>query len=110
MPIVIGSPLDYLEAVEYAPRDVRDRLVEVVDEKTATRLVGTDTPDRTNRQLAQFVPLQVEDLAAFEAAHQNFLVRSDGVDDWVTLYHIDRKYTLRLLSRNGDNSLYIAER
>jgi hypothetical protein len=110
VPFVIGSPTAYLEATEYSPPELRDRLVEVVDADIATRLVGTDTPDKTNRLLAQFIPLHIEDLAAFQTAHQKFILRSGGDFDWFTQYLIERRYHLRLFSKDAGSSLYIAER
>jgi hypothetical protein len=108
IPVVIGSPLAYLEAAEYAPLELRDRLVEVVDADIATRLVGSDTPDRTNRLLAQFLPLRVEDLAAFQATHQKFLLYSEGrAYDWFTRYLLGKGHHLKLLSKAADSSLYI---
>jgi 4-amino-4-deoxy-L-arabinose transferase-like glycosyltransferase len=109
IPVVIGSPLAYLQAVEYSPPEMRDRLIEVVDGDTAIRLVGTDTPDRTNRTLANFVPLHIEDLAVFRAAHRKFILRSGGVFDWLTQYLVGRRYHLSLLSKEGDISVYMAE-
>jgi hypothetical protein len=110
IPVVIGSPLAYLEAVEYSPPELRDRLVQVVDADTAARLVGTDTPDNTNRALAKFIPLHVEDLAVFQVAHQKFILRSGGGYDWLTKYLFERNYHLSLISKDADSSLYIAER
>ncbi len=111
IPVVIGSPFAYLEAAEYSPPELRGRLVEVVDADNATRLVGADTPDKTNRLLAQFIPLQVEDLAAFQVAHQKFILRSaNGAYDWFTQYLVERRYHLSLLSKDAGSSLYIAER
>ena len=110
IPVVIGSPIAYLEAAEYSPPELRGRLVEVVDADNATRLVGADTPDKTNRLLAQFIPLHVEDLAAFQVTHQKFILRSDGRYDWFTQYLVERRYHLSLLSKDAGSSLYIAER
>ncbi|HEV8412399.1 MAG TPA: glycosyltransferase family 39 protein [Bryobacteraceae bacterium] len=110
IPVVIGSPIVYLEAAEYAPPELRDRIVDVVDEYTAARLVHADTADRTNRLLSQFIPLHVEDRAAFQAAHQKFILRSDGNFDWFTEYVLEQKFHMRLLSRDTWSSLYIAER
>lgn len=107
IPIVIGSPLKYLEAVEYAPPELRDRLVQVFDADIATRLVRSDTPEKTNRLLAQFIPLRVEDLALFQAAHQKFILYSGSSFDWFTQYLVERRYHLRLLSQDGRNALYI---
>ena len=110
LPVVIGSPIAYLEAAEYWPRELRDRLVEVVDTDMATRLVGTDTPDKTNRLLAQFIPLHVEDLAAFQAAHEKFILRSGGSYDWFTEYLIQSRYHMMLFSTDANGSFYIVER
>ena len=107
IPIVIGSPLEYLVAVEYAPPELRDRLVQVSDADIATRLVGTDSPEKTNCILAQFIPLRVEDLALFQAAHQKFILYSGGLFDWFTQYLAERRYHLRLLAQDGRNLFYI---
>jgi hypothetical protein len=107
IPVVIGSPHDYLAAAEYAPPELRDRLVRVVDVDIATRLVGSDTAEKIDRLLAQFIPLRVEDRALFEAAHQKFLLYSGGSWDWFTRYLVERRYHLRLLSQDGRNALYI---
>jgi len=109
IPVVIGSPILYLEAAEYAPPELRDRLVDVVDPDMATRLVATDTPDKSNLILSQFIPLHVEDLASFQAAHQKFILRSGGNYDWFTKYLVENRYRLKPLSKDAGSSLYIAE-
>jgi hypothetical protein len=110
IPVVIGSPLAYLEAAQYSPRELRDRLVDVADTDISTRLTGADTPDKTNRLLAQFIPLHVEDLAAFQAANQKFILHSGGSFDWFTQYLVERRYHLRLLFSDAGSSIYVAER
>jgi hypothetical protein len=110
IPIVIGSGHRYLEAAEYAPPELRDRLVGVVDEDIATRLVGSDIVDKTNRLLAQFIPLRVEDLAAFQTADRKFILYSGGNWDWFTQYLVESRYHLRLLSIDAGGSIYIVER
>jgi hypothetical protein len=110
IPVAIGSPEAFLEAVEYSPPELRGRLVEVVDEESALRLAGADSVDRGNRLLAQFIPVHVEDLAAFQAAYPKFLVRSGGPWEWLAQYLIERRYRLTLLSKDADSSVYLAER
>ncbi len=110
IPVVIGSGKTFLEAAKYAPPELRDRLVQVVDADTATRLAGADTVDKTNRLVAQFIPLRVEDLAPFLAAHQKFILHSGGDYEWFPQYLVERRYDLRLLSKDSGSSLYIAER
>jgi Dolichyl-phosphate-mannose-protein mannosyltransferase len=110
LPIVIGSPHAYLEAAEYAPLEIRDRLVGLVDPDSAIRIVSTDTVDITDRLLAQFIPLRFEDLRVFEATHQRFILRSGGAWDWSTEYLMERGYNLNLLSQSVVNPVYIVER
>jgi hypothetical protein len=110
IPVVIASPTAYLEAVEYSPPELPGRLIDVVDTDNATRLVGTDSPDETNRLLAQFIPLHVQDLTAFQVAHRKFILRSGGGYDWFTQYLVEKRYRLSLLSKDAGSSLYIAER
>jgi len=109
IPIAIGSGHKYLEAAEYAPPELRDRLVVVVDEDIATRLVGSDTCDKTLRLLTEFIPLRVEDLAAFQAADQRFILVSGGTRDWLTHYLVKSRYHLRLVSEDAGGSLFIAD-
>jgi hypothetical protein len=110
IPVVIADPLTYLEAAEYSPPEIRDRLVAVIDAEMATRLAGTDTTGKTIGLLAEFVPLHVENLAAFQSAHEKFLLRSGGSEDWFTDYLVQSKYHLMLFSTDANNSLYIVER
>jgi hypothetical protein len=99
VPVVIGSPLTFLEASQYAPPELRERLVQ---------LVGAD---RGTRLLAQFIPLKFEDLAAFQVEHSRFMLCSGGfAADAMTQYFLDKRYRLTLLSEYGGHSLYIAER
>jgi hypothetical protein len=121
IPVVIGDPLFYIEAAKYAPAALRPRLVYVANPDLATRLIGSDTGDKENRILAEFIPLHVEDLAPFEAAHQRFILYSDSFVDWLTPYLVKSGYRLSLLSTDVnsqrrptltevDSQIYIAER
>lgn len=111
VPVVIGSPLSYLEAAEYAPPELRARLVEVNDPDAAARLIVGDTAERGIRVLAQFVPLRLEDPAVFQAEHQRFLLCSGGNGEWFTDYLLAQKYHLTLLSNlTASSKIYLAER
>jgi hypothetical protein len=110
IPVVIADPLAYVEAAEYAPPELRDRLVEVVDTENAVRLVGSDTPEKTNRLLAQFIPLRIEDLRPFQATYQRFILRSGGIFDWFSRYLVESGYHLTLLSHGTVKPVYVVER
>jgi hypothetical protein len=107
LPVAIGSQVAYLEAAEYSPPELRDRLVDVVDPDMALRLLRTDTGDKNNRILAQFIPMRVEDLVTFQAAHDRFILFSGCIGDWFTPYLLKSGYHLRLLSTdvNGQKRL-----
>lgn len=110
IPVVIACGHTYLEATEYAPPELRERLVQVVDADMAARLIGSNTGDKVNRILARFLPLRVEDLAPFQTANQKFLLYSGGSRDWLTQYLAANRYNMKLLSQDGDFSVYIVER
>ncbi len=69
----------------------------------------SDTPDKTNSLLAQFIPLRIESLTKFQLAHPKFILYSGG--DWLTQYLVENRYHLFLLATENDGSaLYVAER
>ena len=78
VPIMIGSGLRYLEARQYAPASLQSRLVHVANPELAVRFTGTDSADETNLRLSQFTPLELQQIAPFEAAHRRFILYSDG--------------------------------
>ena len=110
IPVVMGSPLDYLQATEYAPSELHAQLVSVVDDGEAKRIAGTDNVDKNIRLLAQFLPLHVEELSAFQSAYRSFILYSGGDFDWITQHLLENRYRLLLLAKGARHSLYIAER
>jgi len=110
IPVVIDSMGGYLEAFQYAPPEMHDRLVQVIDESIAMRLDGTDTNVKAQRVRAQFIPLRVVEVAAFEPAHPRFILYSSGSHDWFTQYLVEKGYHLTLLSTKGTASVYMVQR
>lgn len=113
IPIVIANGRTYLEADEYAPREVHGRLVEVVDSDMARRSTHMDALDRGNPLLGRYVPLHIEERAVFEPSHPQFILCSSGMGDWLTQYLIDKKYRLILLAQSATDysySLYLVNR
>ena len=109
-PIVIADCHHYLEAVQYSPPELRERLVELFDTNNAIRLVGTADGEREDRLLAQFVPLQVKDLTSFESEHHEFVLYSGGLFDWLTRYLIEQRYHLTLLALDDNDSVYMVKK
>ena len=113
LPVVIGNGTRYLEAVEYASIDLRERLVEADDPDIANQLDGHDTVEKTNRILAEFIPLRIEGLGLFQAKQRRFIYYSQNYvqhTDWVTAYLMQEKYHLTLLSQVGAASIFMVER
>ena len=100
LPIVVGSPLSFLEAAQYSPPGVRQRLVQ---------LIGPE--DRGDDLVVQFfAPLKFENREEFETAHSRFFLCSGGFADAATPYFLKKGYRLILLSEYGNHSLYMVER
>lgn len=110
IPVVIANGVSFLEAVQYAPPELRARLVQVVDFDTAFRLIGSDSLDRENRILSRFFPLQVEYSAPFLAAHERFILHSGLILDWFARYLVEQKYHLTLISTDPYSFVYLAEK
>jgi len=99
VPVVIGSPLSFLEAAQYSPPGLRPRLVQLVD-----------ATDEGTHLLAQFIPLKFEDLEEFQRAHPKFVLCSGGSFDRSPDYFLRKGYRLTLLSTYGNHFLYAVER
>jgi len=112
IPVVIGGGLAYMEAIQYSPPELRDRLVRVIDPDSASRFAGWDTADKATNILAPYLHLRVEGPAAFRAANRSFILYSGGAGDWFThSLIVEGGYQLKLLwkDRDTDSAVYIAE-
>jgi hypothetical protein len=107
LPVAIGNGIRYLDAAEYAPPQMRERLVSVVDADLAIRIAGTNTLEKNLNILARSIPLRVEALAPFLAATHRFILQSGG---WLTPYLLDNKCQLILLSQGGAAPIFMVER
>jgi hypothetical protein len=113
LPVVLGNATRYLEAVEYASLDLRDRLVEADDPDIANHLNDHDTVEKTNRALAKFIHLHIEELGPFQAKQRRFIYYSQNSvehTDWLTAYFMQEKYHLTLLSQAGAAAIFMVER
>ncbi|MGJ5815079.1 hypothetical protein [Paludibaculum fermentans] len=111
IPIVVTPSSLYLEADEYAPAELKSRLVNVVDSESSVRFTGTDTLDRSNQVLARFIPLHVVQLGSFQAGNPKFILFAGPAEfDWLTPYLKQHGVPLKPIVLNADLSLYIAGR
>jgi hypothetical protein len=114
IPVVIADAVTYLEANEYAPPEMRGRLVELGDVDMAVHFTGTDTAERANALLARYVRLRLEERTSFEASHPRFILCFNQTNDWLTWltpYLMQKNYHLMLLSYGKDDySVYLVTR
>jgi hypothetical protein len=114
IPVVIADAVTYLEANEYAPRELRCRLVELADTDMAVHFTGMDTADRANALLARYVPLRLVERDSFEASHPQFILCFNlPTQDWLIPYLMKKNYHLTLLAYAngiGDYSAYLVRR
>jgi len=110
LPIVIASGMNYLEATEYAPRELRGRLIAVADRDTAVRMAGTDSVDNGLLLLGRFIPLRLEKLSQFQADHSRFILQAGGSYDWLTAWLMENKYNLKLAGNRPGASVYLVDR
>jgi hypothetical protein len=107
LPIAVTPGALYLELVQYAPRELSSRFIYLADPESAVRFTGTDTPDRSNSILAEFVPLRVMDRKGFQAANPRFLLFSAGGEmDWLTPYLKQSGGPLQALANQAGITIY----
>jgi hypothetical protein len=114
IPVVIADAVTYLEANEYAPQELRSRLVELADTDLAVHFTGMDTADRANALLMRYVRLRLEEPESFEASHPQFILCFNiPTQDWLIPYLMKKNYHLTLLAYAngiGDYSVYLVSR
>jgi hypothetical protein len=106
----------YMEAMHYAPPELRPRITRVVNPEASARLIGKDSSDREDILVRKFFDFPVVDSASFLAAHKKFIVQMlddtswvSGEVSWFTLYLIEKKYHLTLLWKYGSQAIFLAE-
>ena len=86
LPVVVTSPLLYLQDQHYSPSELAGRLVYLSDPNWALGELGTDSADRNLTRLRRWAPLRVEDYSPFLAANPAFLLshRPGARFEWIT--------------------------
>ncbi len=106
--LVIGDGTSYLELFYYASDGLRRRMIQLTDTTEAVKLTNQATVDITNRQLARFAPLRIEDRGRFLARHKEFILYSSRrPSEWVTQSMLRQGGQLRLLRESGGAAIYL---
>ncbi len=110
LPIVIADGLNYLPLAFYADPADFSRIYTIADPDAAVAYTArrADTADRTLIALRRHVPLQVEDYAAFLAAHRTFiLIAGENRDiEWLPQRLAHEGYAVDLISTSLDRTIY----
>ncbi len=109
LPVVIGSGYEFMKIRKYAPAELRPRLISVADPDLAIERIGTDSIDRANALLMDFVPLPFRRFDQLASAYPRFYFASGGGFEWLMNYLIAKGYHLELLGPvDGGLTLYMA--
>jgi hypothetical protein len=113
IPVAVDGGNAYLQLLYYAPAELRNHMIRVVNPEARLRWTDNDMGDIYHRSLGQFFPWRIEDSASFFAAHKKFLVMSDGTifthARWLPQSLLENKYPLTLLWEEGPSSILLAE-
>jgi hypothetical protein len=112
LPVAISSAVQYLELNHYAPPELNQRLLLLVDPPKAIEYDGTDSGDRQMLLLRQYAPLHVEDFPQFRATHTQFLLLSNGdarLDWWPTRFRAEPNTDLRVIAEQDQWTIYLVK-
>ncbi len=83
LPLVVGSPLDFLPEVHYAKPDVRSRLVYLYNAELAAHYLGQNATEFTVLLGAPFFDWPIRSYADFFREHHRFFLLSNPAANWV---------------------------
>ena len=106
LPVVFGAGMVYAQIVYYSPPGWTGRLVFLTDEQKELSLAGTDTLARVLAGLRDSMPLRLTDYSNFTAAHNKFLLYSQG-GDWVLTSLKHDEAAIQLLEIEPGRQLYL---
>lgn len=111
LPLVVPEGQTYVEFAYYAPAEISDRLVGVVDRTDAVVYTGSDSVDRQVAVLPCCLKLRVYEFSVFLAKYPRFLLYSDGsaVDWWPAWLRRDG-YLLESVASQENTKIYLVDR
>lgn len=110
LPTVVSSGLDFVP-LAYYHRNAAIDVVGLTDHEAALRHVGTDSIERDLVVLSRYMPLRLESMATFRAAHPVFLLLArPGPFEWLTTELLKDGYALTVVHNAGGFTLSRVER
>jgi 4-amino-4-deoxy-L-arabinose transferase-like glycosyltransferase len=110
LPIVVSDFNTYVQVYHYAPPELRQRILTLVDPGKSWIYTGTDTAEKIAVILRSYAPLTILDFAPFAANHPVFLLYSNRAEgDWWPARLLHDGHRLQLLAVHGDDEMYLVE-
>jgi hypothetical protein len=109
LPVVISDGNTYLQITYYGSPESKKRFFFLQDGQKAVQYSGTDSVDKAYQLLPSYLPLQVEPLSEFVAAHRTFLfeVEDQGGFNWLPGYLQAEASSVQLLGADGTRKMYL---
>jgi hypothetical protein len=109
LPVVISDGNTYLQMTYYASPKSKKRVFFLQDGQKAVQYSGTDSVDKAYELLPSYLPLQVEPLSEFVAAHRTFLfeVEDQGGFNWLPGYLQAEASSVQLVGADGTRKMYL---
>jgi hypothetical protein len=109
LPVVISDGNTYLQMAYYASPESNKRFFFLEDGQKAVQYSGTDSLNKGVQILQSYVPLQVEPLSEFVAAHRTFLfeVEDQGGFNWLPGYLQAEASSIQLAGADGTRKIYL---
>jgi hypothetical protein len=111
LPVVISDGNTYLQMAYYASPDSKKKFFFLEDEQKAVQYAGADSVDKGVQVLQSYVPLQVEPLSEFIAAHRTFLFEVEDNPTlgltWLPGYLQAEASSVQLVGADGTRKIYL---
>jgi hypothetical protein len=108
LPVIHGSPTQYVEMYHYADKDLRSRFYTLADPEEERRRVGSTAEDLGAIHLAPVSTLQVENPKSFLARHRRFYLMQPPVyNAWIWTKLLEDGADMRLVGASPQSALYL---
>jgi len=110
LPVVVSDGVTYLQLAYYAPPEWKKRFVFLEDSEKAVKYSGTDSIDKNLVILRPYMPIQVDALLEFVAAHPAFLlyVEDPGAGfDWLPGYFSEVASSVQVVVVEANRKVYL---
>jgi len=112
LPVVVSDGITYLQLAYYASPEWKKRFVFLEDSDKAVQYIGTDSIDKNLVVLRRYMPMQVDSLPEFVAAHPTFLLYEENPGagfNWLPSYFSGEASSVQALLMEGIRRVYLVK-